>query len=259
MTHNYTPITELVSADQDPSSALTWDFSLPPSLDAERLEIDLTKISRFQKVGYFSATHVMEYTQDSQQSTPAINGINADGTASAVASKAITITPVQRVHLHDEFRSAAMSNYGKTAGIHELNKDQIVRRVVDAKENTGKSREELWAAQLNDALNQSLAEGAKSHLITRVDIPTRIVSSVAAASYVVIGSQTTQPEVTIPINVAVARFGGLILSYSRAREYDNQVRLANRRMSLFPYFMQPESYLASVAIVKMGKTIRARR
>ena len=167
----FIPVCQLPTIlETDQNTPLTWDFDLPPTIEQDRIVVDAHRVARLQRVAAFSSSHVISYQGETTTYTPTINGVNANGTATAGFAGQLQKAPRSEEHLHDEFPfKLVMQNAGKTKTLHALNKAEIVQAVTDR--DAEQSREQAWAQQLNSALTASMRSTARKHLVTRAPGP----------------------------------------------------------------------------------------
>ena len=266
----YVPVSELPTfADFDPEvHRMSWDFSLPPVVDAERLVLNSSALRRIQTVAAFSRFHVHEYIGDTSEYDMGITGVSADGTATAGATKVVKKAETGNANLQDDYISLPESNfmnaYFRTAPVLRLNKPEIASRALDSIRD-GQVREKAWAYELNAALRQSMKIAAHQHLMARTGVLDKVAHMMVYSP--LIGASlldATQGRNDMFAN-DVAWFGInyalLTLLYSaRIAKSTGNSHLAERRWSLNPFYgWQPDRYLATVALNSVTPLIRYRK
>ena len=263
----YVPVSELPTfADFDPEvHRMSWDFSLPPTLDTERIFLDQRRLRRLQTVAAFSSNHVSEYRGDRSEYDIAIAGIHADGTAIAGRAKRIKEAETGRSRIQsDNLDRSLMIDHFKASAFHELNRTEISSRVADTVSERGISREKAWVQELNNALEGSINAAASKHLVERSSVERRMTQT--ATVIVLVGSATRfaidgDPWASVPIgglaSLWITRIGltGLI----NKKKYGTSL-ISELRWSINPYASwQPDRYLATVALNSVTPLIRYRK
>lgn len=265
---NFVPITEIPSLDEAPDSLITWDFQLPPNVDAERVQINMDRIERISKIGYFLGHHVIGYQGEVSNVTPGFSGINPDGTAQASGVANSVKAPVNETSLIDEYPEAPflMRRYHKTTAIHKLNKAEIVSRVVDRKRDKEVTSEVAWAEELNSAFAGSVRSASTQHLFDRSG--NRFFTILDTAALMTMGSLATINLVVNNDVHTMASFG-VIMGFRAIIDqgfklFDRDVSdaygipLDNKRTSFtFSLINQADRHLAVSALSRVGPLIRA--
>ena len=264
MSKHLTPIIELPRYEEFEAEnivngvSLSWDFDLPPTLDAERLVVDMARLRRAQRVGSIISSSVFSYQGDTTQVTHGINGIQADGTATASSSRAVTPAETSRTTLSTEFPCPVAHNFGYAATIHYLNKAEMVSSISDRKRGSNESRESIWADELNDAFVRSFQSSAKLNL-THATSGFRRMFDLANRG-VVLPILASGSDFVLPL------IGGLFLTiegvifYSDKKAMDGNLSYADRRKTLLiGTEHQTDRYIAFKALTAMAPIIRARK
>lgn len=256
---DFVPITEIPSTVDQPDAAITWDFALPPTVDAERIELNVSKIERIHKFGYFMSSHITSYQGDITQTTHGFSGINSDGTA--IASRAISVTQAekQKTSVNDEYPSddKLMKEHGRTRAVINLNRPELAERVRDLKKTDGVSSETAWAHELNSSLNEGTREVSRSHLLNRASRTDRLLDYFVHCNLVPLalsGSRGGMIMVSFLVGIKILHVG--LDSKLNMRDYDDHL-MSERRWSLFSGSAhQADIYLALNGLSRLGKTIR---
>lgn len=148
---------------------LLWDLHVPPAVDAERLEVNMTMLKRYQRVGAISSSAVLEYQGETTQFTPGIAGINADGSAIATKSGVLNRAERSKGELFDDLNIPPRfsGEYGRPLMLHKINKAELASKISDEVREHGKTREQAWARQLDLGMRESFRKGGKEHLVLR--------------------------------------------------------------------------------------------
>lgn len=262
------PISQLPSYDEkDDDTSVTWDFRLPPHVDAERLVLDLGHLRRIMAVAALRSIHIGEYNGQATTFTPGISGVDGQGTATAAVSGQLNPTEISKTYLIDDYTESAdkflMQYNGKTRVAAKLNRTAIVSNVVDLKRERGLSSEAAWARQLNAALAESVRDGAREHLVGReeswfrkwffrggysglsvmtgVDMYLEQTSS-RPATYLAIGALWTAAHLAIEMNAT-----------------KNKNLASERRYSLTPFSgEQWDRYAAVQGMTRIAPMVRAK-
>ncbi|HSW36890.1 MAG TPA: hypothetical protein VLG37_00815 [Candidatus Saccharimonadales bacterium] len=142
---------------------LQWDFALPPSLDQDRIQIHLPLLRTAHRLGGIAHSLVYDYQGDLSIFTPAVAGINPDG--SAVATKAGVAKKAEPTTTRiTDLDPTIYPHYGKAEARHGINKAEIASRVSD-RVGRGQTPEKAWAKELDKALRVSLRQAGSEHLL----------------------------------------------------------------------------------------------
>lgn len=268
----FVPVSLLPSLAQfdfeNPEHRISWDFTLPPRVDEERIAIDMRALTRVQTMAAFRSNHVRDYIGDRSEYEVAITGINADGTATAGRAKLAKKAETSQTNLQDdftgEFGETLMKNYFKTSPTHNLNKPELSSRVVDVLQNRDIPREKAWANELNDSVVQSMNSAARKHLILRENMIPRIIDSAFISGYSIMYAVTNNSieealAHTATWSVILGAIHASINSAINKMLFDESF-IADRRWSLHPFGnWQPDRYLATVALNSVSPLIRYRK
>lgn len=260
------PISELPGHQEaDENARVTWDFELPPTVDAERLVLNTRMLGRIQNAAAFSTSHVVSYQGETTQYTPGINGINSDGTAQASMTGQLKKAPKTHTHIHDElapgpYSERLMHQYFKTATINGLNKAELASTVADGRD-TNKSREARWADAIDDALSQSLRESAKEHLLKRQSARSNLLDTAFyGMSIFSLIDSTIDHDVTFPAIMAGTIGSIITMQELFMKHVTGQSLSRDRRWSLaFLSDAQPDRYALASALTRAGTLIQARK
>lgn len=263
-------MSQIPSIAETPYNPVTWDFQLPPSVDAERLEVNVDRIKKITKVGYFLGHHIVGYQGEVTSVTPGIAGINQDGTAISSGVASVNKAPVSDSRIIDEYPGVPtiMRRYHRTTAVHKLNKSEIASRVVDRKRDSGVSSETAWAKELNSALAESIRDASSQHLLDRNKFP--ILNRIDATVVTLLGGNAVFDLVansdtsfliwfsaTMGLRAAVDQ-GIRLLDNVESGLYG--VPLGDKRNSLtFSIDYQIDRHLAVSALSRMGPLIRVAR
>lgn len=267
MSKNLVPVTELPFAEgdiiigaDDPVANCFWNFELPPTLDAERIVIDMTRLQRVQKIGAVVSNVVSSYQGDVTKVTPGINGIQGDGTATASNSASVQQAERTKQYFIPEFSCPTHDAYGRVVLINDLNKAEMVSRISDQKSRTSKTREEIWAKELNDAFIKSFAEGVYPYMVghsTTLRKMTDFLVYGLVMQDIADAVNTGDPALFaafLPIWHAL-RIG---TDTQRNNDTYGESLLNRKRWSLFPSEHQTDRYIAMKALLAVAPIIRAR-
>lgn len=254
----FVPVTELGEGSQD--SQIRWNFTLQPSIDAERISINLDRLHRLHRIGGIAASVVFDYQGDRSEYTPGISGINSDGTA--IASKTGTAHKAEetKTNTFDLFPPNLERQFGKVAVAHGINKAELASTISDKVRKNGGEREKLWASQLDQALRHSLRDAGKENLIRRNPFYVRLLDSmwVGGGTGMLANQILTQhPNPLFVIYPAVWSFGLGMQMRSNRRLFGESL-IQNRRWSLVPDSFQPDRYVAMSALSRVPGLIKAR-
>lgn len=267
----FVPVSQLPGlAEFDPEiHNVSWDFTLPPSVDIERVCIDMKALNRTQKISALSSNHIREYVGDRSEYDIAIAGINSDGTAIAgkakLSKKAETDQSVLLDDITGEFGSSVMQNYFKARAIHKLNKTEIASRVLDGIRDRGMLREKAWTFELNNALVKSVNDSARNNLMKRSSKSHKLLSAAGLTPGVLFITQDIllgRPEAAALVGVALGIAGVFVVSMdslANKMAYGESL-LSERRWSVLPVSgWQPDRYVATLALNSINPLIRYRK
>jgi len=266
----YVPVSQLPSFTEfDPEiHRMSWDFQLPPVVDAERLVVNAGALRRIQTIASFSRVHVHEYVGDTSEYDASITGIHANGTATAGATKLVKKAETGNANLQDDYisppESKFMNSYFKTAPVLRLNKPEIASRARDSI-NAGQLREKAWADELSAALHQSMTAAARQHLMARTPTSTKIIHAIGSSpligfpiSHIINSGSEHLPGDVINFGLCYGLL--LLFNSSQIARSLGDAHLKDRRWSLNPYNgWQPDRYLATVALSSVSPLIRYRK
>jgi hypothetical protein len=125
-------------------------MDLPPHVDTDRLQINVTRLNALHKVGAMTAGYVVSYEGDVTETTPNIVGVNADGSAMAgksgttnKADKSQTAyTDIEPIGLIGD-APMIMSMFSRPVMVHRINRPEAASDVVDIVRD-GKTSDEAW-------------------------------------------------------------------------------------------------------------------
>lgn len=234
---------------------LQWDLQMPPSLDVDRIVVNVDRLHRVQKLGGIGMSIVTGYQGERTEYTPGISGMNMDGTA--IASKAGTLKAAE------EFKSRSFkiddrmrAPYDSAVAVHEVNKAALADTISD-KMMGSKDREKVWATELDSVLRRSLRAESKKILVSQATIAEAIFG----------GNSVFYPLYDIAVGSYVGEAVssscyGLILamdSYYNYKKYGSSM-LSQRRwsLSLFGEF-QPDRYVVASAVSRIPGLISVRK
>lgn len=268
--NRFLPISQLPSFAEFDSEIhrMSWDFSLPPSADTERIAVDSRALRRVQSVVGFLSNHVREYVGDRSEYEVSITGINADGSATAGKAKMAKKAETNQTFLVDEIDDdpydELMKNYFMTSPLHRFNRTEIASRVVDVVREQGVVREKAWANELNDAFVDSMNGVAYKHLIRRDSLNSRVIDSLTLTALIPINAVLNSDPLLISIGIASGY--GMMSAVNFAKDsFINKYRYGesfflNRRWTIQPFGdWQPDRYLATVALNSVSPLIRYRK
>ncbi len=259
----FVSIADIPSLDErDENDRLTWDFTLPPSIDSERITVDMKMLSLIQNIGAMRSSHVLQYDGESTSFTPDINGMNMDGTASTALTGQMNQVPTEKSNLSDDApdHPKLMQDYFKTRTTHQLNKTEIVSQVADEiskRQNRSHGeldREAAWAKVLDDTFNQSIRSASKAHLMNRTNSLAKAVHTGIYGYWSVdMGIDIANANIDrISSDIMVIGLIGVILAGADSlvmKKRHGDAHLQDRRWSLAVYgSMQPDRYFAINAL-----------
>lgn len=241
-----------------PDLPMVWDFQLPPHVDAERLQINVSRLRLLHRIGAFAASLVTSYNGEVSEYTPGITGINADGSAlvgKAGVAKKSDKSKGAYADIADEYCN---ENFGTTVAVHQLNKPELASQVADRKQASEISEEKAWANQLDEALRHSMRQSARDHLTRRNYAGLRAVGYWNGV-YGVLGTIGAIAEVRPTIGLGVYAFLQTVPELERAARIKFFNENPNRRFSLFPSIVQPDRYAAVNGLARVSGLVRAQK
>jgi hypothetical protein len=238
-----------------------WEVPLPPHLDTERMQINLTSLRFMQRTAAFAGSLVKEYIGEVSESHSVV-GINPDGSALAGKTKSVHKAQLSRSGYVDQFNFPDRNKpeYGKPVAVHSLNRPEVVDRVIDLKQDGKQTDEGAWAKVLDASLRESMRQGAKRHLIKQGSPINRFMGA-ATAFNVEWGAQEMAAG-QAPIGLCVYVGGHALVSLldsmiMKIRFGDPMV--SERRWSLLPYGMQPDRYAILNAVSRKPGLISVKK
>ena len=247
---------------------LLWELKVPPSIDAERIQVNMTRLASYHRIGAFSTSVVTEYQGERTVFTPGVSGINMDG--SAIATKAGVTQKADRstndLIQDPNVPSFLWNEFGKAAALHNINKAELAQKSANKKLSShgDLTREKAWAIELDGALRESFRNVTKSHLVNQTGKIQRYVDytafSVWAGSYG-IGLLESGGE-----NALISPFIFLgtqtlftSLAALRARHETGSTLLDKKRWSIFYSSHQSDRYIALNGLSRLPGLITYRK
>jgi hypothetical protein len=238
-------------------SAVRWALPLPAHLDTEKIQLNMSRLSTFHKVGAFTASIVAEYQGETTESH-SVAGINPDGSATAGKSKTIKAPESDSSIIdHPDISATGLTyNYGKPLALHRVNRPELIQNVIERKEKGAKD-ELAWGKELDVILRGSFRDVARANLKDRISPYRKALSYVvftglplAAESVIETGSPSLYASI-------YAGFWGLnLLNDSALLKYTTGSPCFNqRRWSLF-LDNQPDRYIALSSISRIPGLIK---
>lgn len=267
MSRDLVPVTELPSIDSidslevdAPEQRCLWDFDLPPTLDAERIVVDMGRLKRVQRIGAVISNQIVSYQGDVTTVTPGINGIQDDGTATASSRASVQHAQRSQQLFMPELPCPTHESYGKFFLVNRLNKAEMVSRISDQKRQSNKSREQIWATELNDAFTESFAQGVRPYMVGHSHALRRIfhygLYGLAAQDLAELGTNGDSAFMLMYLPIWYGLMTGLD-SLENKKIYGDAL-LDRKRWSLFPSGHQTDRYLAVKALLAVAPIVHAR-
>ncbi|HVX23827.1 MAG TPA: hypothetical protein VG992_00580 [Candidatus Saccharimonadales bacterium] len=259
---SYVPVTEFLPPSPDAlpeegeRSSLLWSFTLPPSVDADRIEVNIDRLQRLHRVGGMAASIVYDYQGERTEFTPGISGINSDGTALATragVTKKAEQTSTQKLDL---FPPGVISSCGQILAIHGINKAEKASMVSD-RVREGEVPEKVWANELDKSVRQSLRQAGKEHLIARPRRPLQALYASILLMNAVNAVEGYELSTLVYAGVWASVVG---LESMRNKAVFGNTLLDHRRWSMSFYSdYQIDRYVALNAMTRVPRLIRARK
>lgn len=254
--------------EYDPDSALpnmSWNIDLPASLDTDRIVVNARHLRHIQKIASFDANHVFSFDGKQAEYDHSISGVNLDGTAMIGFSKKLTPAEKDKNSLYDFDRNnSLMRHYFKTTPLHTLNKPALVDSVVGHRNRKDQiTSEEAWALELDRHLQTDIRVAAYKHLIDRATQINRILDVVFATQVIdlmTIGVMTNNTADLIGSVGIYCSMNACLLGIDSIhnKQSEDNTWIKYRRWSLFGH-MQPDRYIATVALTHVNDLIQYRR
>lgn len=267
----YVPITELPSLAQFAdeitnegevemlSPMVTWDIELPPYINTDRIELNMSRIEKIHRIGSFVASFVTEYSGQKTRVEPTIVGMNGDGTAiagkkSIVTKGNLSNSAVQLVNGAQDASELTQLSYGKAIIQHKLNSAEIEQNVM-SRRPTSKTRDGIWAEELARGLADSYRNSAATHL-GRSSRASKLFDGGFAS--VVAGGTVHEISAGAPptLLIGVVASMGVVAGLQQVLASKEGLSLHDRRWSLVSNFFQPEAYFAIDALSRMPGLLR---
>jgi len=172
------PVTHFTEpADENIAAPVCWDVSLPPSIDANRIGINMGRLRKLHRLGGIASSVVTSYQGPREEYTPDISGVNADGTAVAARTGTLKKAEDSRTGLQEAFDQRIRPPYNKIIASNAVNKAALADRVSDKVRAGASDPEEIWAVELDKIIRSSLRYAAKRNLVGRSPLAIRAVES----------------------------------------------------------------------------------
>ena len=246
--------------------SLAWNFALPSNIDAERIQVDMTAIRRLNRVAGLFGGVVLSYEGETTEFTPAVAGVNGDGSAIATKAGVTRKADLSKGSLVEPYNipPSMLSTYGKPFALHNLNKPEIVRNVVDGISDRGLTREQSWADQLDKALFDSYRNNSKLNLISKGSPLQQKIDSVLwpvwgawciydIKSGLSPASVFGPPIVWAGVQAAFATAEGIV-----NKLYSGDSLLSEKRWSIFYSGHQTDRYIALKGLTKVSNIFSVR-
>ena len=248
----WVPVSDL--ADME-SGELVWRVNLPPYVPADRMAVNVQRLGHLARLGGFASLRIGSYSGETTITTPGIDSVAQDGSATATMSAAISKAETQQSSV-DPTRAVyrGYDDYVWTRGQVLLNTSEIDNRV--GKKGTNVRDAKTWSKELNAALGQGIRGAVSKNLIERPD------KLNAVSEYLVIASITTGLNLLFSgtsdllnnelINLASYH---ILWRYVFAKTF-NKLSPKDRRLSLIPV-MQLDRVLAAQGLSRMLPLVKS--
>jgi hypothetical protein len=234
---------------------LAWELPLPPHLDSERIQVNLSRLHALHQVGAFASSVVTEHQGETSEFKDNIVGLNADGSATSGKSKSTYQVDPARTKLIDTIPFGGMDvTYGRPIIMLDVNRPEAVQKVINAKDK-GKSDEVAWAQVLDKALRESIA------MIDRAPKRRRLFEYLINGSVMTSGLTellaSRPPTGWMYLAGANLLFAGMETALHK--KLTGQTFLREKRWSFFVADVQPDRYLALKALSRMPGLVKAQK
>ncbi|MDB5184593.1 MAG: hypothetical protein JWN38_401 [Candidatus Saccharibacteria bacterium] len=152
----YVSLSDLAEATAQEESPydVDWHFAMPPSVDTERIQLNISRLDMLSRIGGIGSNVVRGYQGDVSQYTPGIGGVNADGTA--MASRAVSVTKAQTRNTgSSRDHDILPAHYDTITADHAINRAEMASQITD-KIREGTTPEKAWAQLLDSELRGSV-------------------------------------------------------------------------------------------------------
>lgn len=254
----YVPVTEL--DELTPETPVRWNFSLPPSIDAERITLNISRLNTLHRIGGVAGSVIYDYQGERTEYTPGITGINADGTAAATTAGAVHKAEETDTNLLELFPPFIQRQYGKVIAAYGLNKAEMVSTISDAVRSGKTDREQIWAQQLDKTLRTSVRKAGRENLITRNPLFIKaldtfwLTSGISVYATDILSQHVNPWDAAFPFAWSVNL--GVQLLTNRLQTGDTLIK--ERRWSMAPNGFQPDRYIALSALSRYHGLVKAR-
>lgn len=237
-----------------------WDMQLPPHVDTERLQINVSRLRVMHRVGAFAASYVRSYEGDITETTPNIVGVNADG--STIAGKSGITKKAKKAEgscadpYSQSFRPMVDDTHGRTVAIHKLNRPELASQVAD-RVSEGDNSNNAWAGQLDLAVRESMRKSGREHLTSRANISDAACIGIHCLSLgMLVESGSLQlAAFTYLFGQAAPELGPIRFRKLYGEDYNRPPR----RWSLLPFGYQFDRYIALNGLARMPGLIRSQK
>lgn len=251
---------------------VSWDMSLPPVVDTERISLDMKRLHRLMGVSAIRSIHVVEGHQGERSefevNSMRFGSVSLGGEIAGTASGKMTKVPLDQTRLHDDYNSFGqitdrlMGDHGKTRVLTSFNRAELASRVADLKINHDKTNEQAWAEILDLSMKTSLKKAVTQHLMSRESS-----NFLKYSAYFVYGANLANaveyPEVfaTFGLPLFAACSAALVLgNEASARALLGKDSLKERRWSSTVYSRQQiDRFIAARALIGSQSFVKVRK
>ncbi|HEX8762488.1 MAG TPA: hypothetical protein VF733_01895 [Candidatus Saccharimonadales bacterium] len=240
---HYTPLSELPSTI-DEENRFAWNLQLPPHLDAERLEINTTRLARFGRIAGLSGVMISEYIgKQTTYEAPGISGMFNDGTAGGTGTaKANKVESYQMKLINTEEELELPPHYQWPVAQLCINRPELTRNIIDNKKD--KDDHKVWADQLDKVVRKGLF-WATSQVTVAGRLDRNILLSCVGTGALTSGVGFQEP---ISLGIWAACYAATLYSEREALKSS----FHDRRLSFLPWSIQYDRLLLAGVYSTLG-------
>ena len=257
------PVQELAAASADPS--VLWNFRLSPMLeDPSAIQLNIARFHTLQRMLGVVHSSIVEYEGERTEYAPA-GGIHVGIDGSVAATHAVVEKQARgfKATSTNVTDGAIQRPYDLGWAVHQLNRPELIDRIVAARRDRQKPAEQVWAHELDMAVRGSFRviaarrtlmdpNGSFHSMVSDsvgVTIPLGLVGNV-----VIMGGSPAMDAAYYGLSYGAILFGEMM----RNRHLSGDSLIRQRRFSVFMGGVQPDRYLAANGLTRLPGLIKYR-
>ena len=220
---------------------ITWELGTGSVIDAEAIGVHVRALGRLAWTAGLSELTVSGYYEEqdeSQVNAMHITGVNADGTATGSASRAVTRTKAFRVSLEDDNEEDFQVR--RPACDLSIDRRELGSRIADDVRAKRMTREEAWAREVDRFIKRGILDASGKSLVLD-PMRSKLVIFFASLSGAVDATSMVEPRSLI-LNLGIQQLSSLANGLIGSRRPVKQnVRIFKPNLFL-PYGLQPDRF-----------------